>query len=175
MASDYDFLRTLTIEPFDPEVHDRAAFSCNEQRIDNYVKNNLRHLHENYHIRAYVASPKDSGEIVGFYALNNHAIDASALPQELLKGLTRYDKISAIYLSALAVDFKHQKKGVGSYLMADAFKRSAQVNESSGFSFFVLDALDEGVLTFYKELGFVELDSTPKRMLLPMKTVRNAG
>jgi ribosomal protein S18 acetylase RimI-like enzyme len=171
---DRALLARLRIEPLDREKHDRAAFSCGEERVDNYLKKTAARQQGDGHTRVSVACLDDSQVIIGYYALNAHAIDVTTLPDNDRKRLPHYPTISAVYLSIAGVQAEYQNKGIGSYIMADAFKRSAQAADVIGAHFLVLDALNDNAARLYRRLGFVVLVGHEPRMLMKMDLVRKA-
>lgn len=171
---DRAFLARIRIEPLDRKKHDRAAFSCGEERVDNFLKKNAARQQDDDHTRVSVACLDDQNVVAGFYALNPHAIDVTTLPPSVRKKLPSYPTISAIYLSVIGVHSEHQGSGLGSYLMAEAFKRCVEVAELIGGHFVVLDALNARAADLYRRLGFVDLPGHEPRMLIAMKTVRAA-
>lgn len=174
MPADLPFLTRLIIEPLDRDRHDRAAFSCGEPRIDAYLKTRAAALMDVEGTRAWVACLKGSGEILGFYAMNAHAIDASAVPKPLRRKLPRDHPIPAIFLSNIGVSTTHQGKGLGRYLLADAFRNAVRAADAVGSAFIILDALSEDAARLYRSIGFVDLPEPPGRMAIGMRQVRAA-
>ena len=173
MSVDKAFLSGIVIEPLDAR-HDRAAFSCGETRIDNYLKISARsHVKEDL-VQMYVAVRGDV-QVLGYYALGAHALDTSSLPPEILKKMPPWPAISAFYLSMVGVDTRFQGKGLGTLLVADAFKKCITAADLVGGSFIVLDALNDDAARMYRRLGFTELPSQPRRMIIGMKQVRSAA
>src|SRR5207253_5624242 len=78
-----------------------------------YFSFHLRVLHPYLHsfptrrssdlTRVNVSCLDESVVVIGYYALNNHSIDASALPEPDRKKLPSYESIPAIYLSKVGV------------------------------------------------------------------------
>ncbi len=169
------FLARIRIGPLDRKKHDRAAFSCGEERLDNFLRSVAARQQDDDHTRVYIASLDDGPAIAGFYALNAHAIDAATLPPEQRRKLPSYPTIPAIYLSVVAVAREQQGKGLGTVLLADAFKRCVSVAGQVGAHFIVLDALNERAARLYRELGFVDLPGHEPRMLIKMAVVRKAA
>ena len=174
MSVDRALLGRLRIEPLDRRKHDRAAFSCGEPRVDNFLqKTAARHQDEGY-TRVRVACLDNDNVIVGFYALNAHGIEVTTLPDDVRKKMPTYSTIPAIYLSVVGVTDGHQGSGIGSFLMADAFRVSSKAAEYIGAHFLVLDALNERAARMYRRLRFVDLPGHHPRMLINMAQVRAA-
>lgn len=172
---DLPWLARVVIEPLDRKKHDRAAFSCGETRIDNYIaKTAARHQDENV-TRVRIARLPNEPAILGFYALNSHAIDVSSLPPEARKRLPHYPTAPAVYLSMIAVRLDQQGKGLGQFLLADALKRIYAVSLEIGVRFVVLDALSDDAARLYARLGFVELTTAPGRMILDTTVIGKAS
>jgi ribosomal protein S18 acetylase RimI-like enzyme len=172
--TDRAFLARVRIEPLDRNKHDRATFSCGVDRVDNFLKKTAARQQDEEHTRVTVACLDSSNVIIGFYALNSHAVDISTLPEVDRKKLPSYPSISAIYLSIVGVHVDHQGVGLGSYLMADAFKRCVQVADIIGSHFLVLDALNDDAARLYRRLGFVDLPGYALRMLIKISQIRRA-
>lgn len=174
MNIDRALLGRLRIEPLDRKIHDRAAFSCGEPRVDNYLKTTVAGHQDLDTTRCFVACLDQSIEIMGFYSMNAHGIDTGSLPDAIRKKLPRYDQIPAIYLSVVGVHDGLQGSGIGSYLMADAFQRSVDVADRIGAAFIVLDALNERAGKLYRRLGFSDLPGHEPRMIIGLRQVRAA-
>jgi ribosomal protein S18 acetylase RimI-like enzyme len=168
------FLARVRIEPLDRNKHDRAAFACGEERVDNFLQKSAARQQDQDHTRVNVACLDAEIAIIGFYALNSHSIDVSTLSEADRKTLPNYPTISAIYLSMVGVHSDHQGKGLGRLLMADVFARCVAVADRIGAHFILLDALNERAAKLYRELGFIDLPGHEPRMLIRMAVVRKA-
>jgi ribosomal protein S18 acetylase RimI-like enzyme len=168
----------LIIEPFDPEKHDRTAFSCGVEQVDNFFKRTANKLAKAGNLRVFVMANTD-GEVIGFYAINAHAIDYQELPKTYARSRPRHGSIPAAYISMIGVDQRHAGHGYGGDLLADALRRIALASESLGIAVVVLDVLDDGNpdliarrKKLYEGYGFMPFKSNPLRMFLPIVTVR---
>jgi len=166
------------IERFDPARHDRKAFSCGVERIDNFFRKTANKLARAGNVRVFVMTD-DTGTVVGFYALNAHAVDYHDLPARFARTRPSHGSIPAAFLSMIAVDHRHAGKGLGGDLLADALLRIARVADDLGIALVVMDILDDGDATavarrraLYERYGFTPLASDPLRMVLPVATIR---
>lgn len=167
------------IEAFDPGRHERKDFSCGADQLDNFLKLSARKQQKGDFTRVWVAVAPPSLRVLGYYAINSHAITTSDLPGDAAKKAPRHGRVGAAYLSMFAVDRKMQGQGLGRALLFDAFKRIAAVSEQVGIYALVLDVLDDGDAeamakrkAFYEDAGFISFPSQPLRMFMPVDTVR---
>lgn len=166
------------IEPLDPERHDRAAFSCGVEQVDNFFKRTANKLTQAGNLRAFVLTSPNT-ELIGFYALNAHAIDYDALPAKYARARPRHGYIPACYISIIGVDQKFAGNGFGGDLLIDALERISRASDEIGIAVVVLDVLNCGNselinkrLRLYKSYGFMPLPSNELRLFLPIATVR---
>lgn len=166
------------IEPLDPSKHDRAAFSCGVDQVDNFFKKTANKLAKADNLRVWVLMDPDGG-LIGFYALNAHAIDYTDLPEKFARTRPSHGAIPAAYISMIGVDSRYQGKGYGGDLLVDALKRILQASEAMGVAVVVLDVLDCGDAetvkkraALYGAYGFSPLASNPLRLFLPVATIR---
>lgn len=166
------------IEPFDPEKHDRTAFSCGVEQVDNYFKRTANKLHKADNARLFVMATPEN-EVIGFYTINAHAVSYKELPQKYARTRPSHGDIPAAFISMIGRDEKFRGGGYGADLLADALSRIASIADQIGLAVVMLDVLDCGDAertgrrkALYQSYGFIALNSNPLRMFLPMATVR---
>lgn len=169
----------IVIEPFDPSRHDRTAFSCGVEQVDNYFQKTANKLAKADNIRLYVMVAAD-GTVIGFYALNAHAIDYSDLPAKYARTRPAHGSIPAAYISMIGRDRRFRGGGYGGDLLVDGLRRIAAAADAIGVAVVMLDVLDCGNpdrvawrKTLYEKYGFQALSSNPLRMFLPISVVRD--
>lgn len=167
------------IEPLDPAKHDRAAFSCGVGQVDNFFRKTANKLATADNLRVFVMVAP-AGELIGFYALNAHALEYSDLPPRYARNRPGHGQIPAAYISMIGVDTRFAGKGYGGDLLADALTRIARAADDVGIAVVMLDVLDCGDaalvqrrLKLYTGYGFAPLPSQPLRLFLPLATVRD--
>ena len=168
----------MIIEPFDPERHDRTAFSCGLDRLDNFLKLSAKKQQVGDFTRVRVATIRGQASILGYYALNAHFLAGDGLPNDLTKNAPR-SGIPVIYLSMIAVDCRCQGRGIGRALLASALTRAAHAAEDVGLKAVILDVIeDDGAAMtarrheFYTSMGFQSFPSRPLRMFITIESVR---
>lgn len=166
------------IEPFDPARHDRAAFSCGIEQVDNYFRRTANKLAKADNVRLFVmAAP--AGQVIGFYAVNAHAVQHDDLPPRYARTRPAHGTIPAAYISMIGRDQKFRGGGFGSDLLVDALRRIMRAVDLVGIVVVVLDVLDCGDpervarrKALYEGFGFAALSSNPLRLYLPVATIR---
>jgi hypothetical protein len=167
-----------TIEPLDPNKHDRAAFSCGVEQVDNFFKKTANKLAKADNLRVFVMSRPD-GTVIGFYAMNAHAIDYQELPKKFSRERPGRGSIPAAYISMIGRDQRFAGGGFGGDLLADCLTRILRVSDQIGLAIVILDVLDCGNpelvakrRALYLEYGFQPLPSDDLRLFLPIDTLR---
>ncbi|MDB5575733.1 MAG: hypothetical protein JWR80_909 [Bradyrhizobium sp.] len=165
------------IEPFDPDQHDRTAFSCGVEQVDNFFKRTANKLAKADNLRLYVMRGS-GGELIGFYALNAHAVDFADLPAKYARNRPGHGSIPAAYISMIGVDVRFQGRRFGGDLLVDALRRISVAAAAIGIAVVMLDVLDCGDpdrvarrRLLYEGYGFSSLATNPLRMFLPVTTV----
>ena len=166
------------IEPFDPDKHDRTAFSCGVDQVDNFFKKTANKLAKADNVRLFAMATPD-GALVGFYALNAHTVDYLDLPVKYARTRPGHGQIPAAYISMIGVDTRFAGKGFGGDLLVDALTRIVWAADAIGVAVVMLDVLDcgnpalvEKRLKLYRSYGFEPLPSQPLRLFMPIATVR---
>lgn len=165
------------IEPFDPEKHDRGAFSCGVAQVDNFFKQTANKLAKADNSRVYVMVTAD-GAVIGFHAINAHAVLYQDLRKRYARTRPGHGSIPAAYISMIGVYLKFAGNGYGGDLLVDALVRVCRVSDELGISVVMLDVLDcgnpelvERRQRLYAKYGFVSLASNELRMFLAVSTV----
>ena len=160
----------LRFEPLDRKKHNRAAFSCEQESLDRYLKEHATQEIKKRVAAVYVLTP-DGKTIAGYYTLSQYAIEAGELPPELVQHLPRYGKLPATLLGRLARSKEFKGRGLGELLLMGAMKRALEHSRNIASVAVVVDAIDENARAFYKRYGFIDIPNYPNRLFIPMKTV----
>ncbi len=111
------------------------------------------------------------GVIGGYYTLSATGVALADLPTQIVRKLPRYPLVPATLLGRLAVDRRHQGKGYGRYLLADALFRSVQ-SEIASFAV-IVDAKDDSARRFYERESFLTFPDQPMKLFRPMSDLAN--
>ncbi len=155
-------------EPLNPIRHRREEFSCESPELTTYLQTRARKEMEARVAACFVLVPvAEPGRIAGFYTLSAAEVLLTALPPDMAKKLPRYPSLPVTLLGRLARDTRFRGQGIGDLLMADALRRAWRSSAEIGSIAVVTDPKDERAAAFYRDFGFLPLDS--RRLLLPMK------
>ncbi len=151
--------------------HNRNDFSCGKAMIDIYFKTQANQDIKRKLSTCFVLVDKELNLIKGYYTLSNSSIPLALVPDEVKKKLPKsYKNIPTTLLGRLAVNLKHQGKGVGKILLIDALKKSYELSKMIGSFAVIVDPLDEEAKSFYLKYGFIKLPDSGK-MFLTIKTI----
>ena len=109
------------------------------------------------------------GTIGGYYTLSATGVNLADLPAQITRKLPRYPLAPATLLGRMAVDRRHQGKGYGRFLLADALFRSLR-SEIASFAV-IVDAKDEDARRFYERESFLPLPDQPMKLFRSMADI----
>lgn len=158
------------VEPLGSE-HDRAAFSCGDEALDRYLKQQASQDARNRVAAPFVLRTADSPRIIGYYTLSAATVELRALPADAARRLPRYPLLPAVLIGRLAVDREFAGQGWGKVLLIDALRRSFAQSHQVAAMAVVVDAKDDAAQEFYERYGFQQLLEHQNRLFLPMKTI----
>lgn len=162
----------FVVEPFDKKRHDRAAFSCEHQALNSYIRQQASQDVKKHIAAVFVLTP-DGKAIAGYYTLSQYALDSGSVPEETMSklGLPTYKELPATLLGRLARSLHFKGQGVGELLLMSALKHALDHSRQIASMALVVHAKDEVANSFYRKYGFIQLPDHPNRLFLPMKTV----
>jgi GNAT superfamily N-acetyltransferase len=141
---------------FDPTLHDLAGFTCGEEPLDRWLKEQAVASEKRGTARTWVwTDTSDESRVLGYYALAAHKVARDEVPKRLGRGGPV--EIPAILLARLALAKEIRGQGLGAVLLADALHRVVDVAQVVGARLVVVDALHENVATFYEGPGFARV------------------
>jgi GNAT superfamily N-acetyltransferase len=162
-----------TIESLDKR-HDRAAFSCGDISLEEYLK---KYASQNERLnvsRHYVALAFGTTSVVGYYSLSAGSVEWAMLPNESRRRLPKYP-VPVAHFGRLAVDKAMQGQGLGEFLLLDALARISRLTNEIGIQAVEIVATTEQARRFYEKYGFLSLLDDPLHLYLSITTVRKLG
>lgn len=160
---------------------DTSGFRCGDPEYDLFLQRYAGQNQDRLFVGTTYAACSGA-TVVGYVTVAVGQLDRDDVPGAARRGLPRYP-LPVLRLARLAVDEGHQGSGWGQRLAAYAFTIALQVREAAGCVGVVVDALP-GRVSFYEQLGFVELELTsgasairpqPLAMFLAISAIEAAG
>jgi len=111
-------------------------------------------------------------KIAGYFTLATAQTAFEDIPDEYRGKLPKYP-IPALRIARLAVSKDLQGKGVGKWLLAQAFIKTIQVADVTGLYFIIVDA-KESSKSFYERYGFHKFNDKELCYFILVETVRKA-
>lgn len=157
----------MRVEVLGPQ-HDRASFKSGAEPLDRYFQTQAGQDARKNMAAPFVLLLPD-GAIAGYYTLSSTAVNVGEWPAQTVRKLPRYPLIPATLLGRLAVDRRHQGKGYGRFLLADALFRAVS-SEIASFAV-IVDAKDENARRFYERESFLPFPDQPMKLFRPMADI----
>jgi GNAT superfamily N-acetyltransferase len=164
-VSDYSHPRPIS------QSDDVAAFDSGEPTLDEYIRSKALNNHAGGASRCFVTCR--DGRVVGYYALASGAVSRTEVSGKFRRNMP--DPIPVILLSRLAIDRKHQGRGLGENLLRDAIARCVQVAEQIGVRAILVHAIDDEARSFYARYQFEPSPTDPLHLVLLIKDAKASG
>jgi GNAT superfamily N-acetyltransferase len=156
------------IEVLGPQ-HDRDSFASGVEPLDRYLRVQAgQDARKNMAAAFVLVLPNDT--VGGYYTLSATGVNLADLPAQITRKLPRYPLVPATLLGRLAMDRRHQGKGHGRFLLADALFRSMR-SEIASFAV-IVDAKDEDARRFYERESFLPFPDQPMKLFRPMADIQ---
>ena len=139
-------------EPFDPDRHDVADFSCGEATLDVWLGEQAMAAADRRTARTWVWVDQ-AAAVVGYYALAAHRVAREDVPSTIGRGGPT--EIPAVLLARLALSEPLRGNRLGEVLVADALARIVAATQTVAARLVVVG--HERVAQFYESLGFRRL------------------
>jgi GNAT superfamily N-acetyltransferase len=144
-------------------------FNCGKKDLNRFLKRRAWNNQQAHSAQTYVLA--SDLRVLGYYSLAAGSGSHEEATQRVKKGLARH-AIPVILLARLAVDVSIHGKGVGSALLKDAVRRTAQAATIIGARALLVHAKDDNARAFYEHFSFEASPSDPCHLLLIMKALR---
>jgi ribosomal protein S18 acetylase RimI-like enzyme len=145
--------------------HKRAAFSCGEERVDEWLKKNARQSEEK-RLSVTRVMQENSDAIVGYYTLAMGQVNFDELPHAVTRKLPS-TMLPIVTLAWLGVDGEYQGRGLGDRLFAQALAHCHATGGAMPFVAVILDCLGPRAKAFYQRFDFKEIPGHPMKLMLP--------
>ena len=151
--------------------HRLGTFESGNPALDTWLK--LRALgNEGRASRTYVVQATtglQSADLAGYYALATGAAALRTIHRKHRHDLP--DPVPVVVLGRLAVDRRHQGRGLGTALLRDAMRRTLEVSRSAGVRMLMVHAIDEAAAAFYRRHDFHAFPAGERTLYLPIEDI----
>jgi GNAT superfamily N-acetyltransferase len=159
--------------------HDREAFDCGDEALNEFLCRYARKSHERGGAKTFLAIDDSANKaILGFYSLSPASVEYARTPEIVRHGLARHGlekhDVPGFRLARLAVDRNFQGQGIGGQLLLAAGRRCLLASAEVGGVVLVIDAKNEKVAGWYATYGAVPLLDAPLSLMLPLATIEAA-
>lgn len=164
----------MTTPDFSPPTpitadHDLANFDCGVPSLNEWLRKRAFKNHASGASRCFVLSV--GANIIGYYSLSAGAISHAAAPKAMRRNMP--DPLPALLLGRLAVDKRHDNRGIGQALLRDAMLRAVNVAGDAGVFAVLVHAISDQAKQFYLSRGFVESPLQPMTLFMTVETIRS--
>lgn len=159
----------MKFEILDPKKHNRADFDCSIEPLNLYLQKFAGQDQKRSLSKTYVLA--DKKKIIGYYTISAHSVLKDFLPEDVKAG--NYADLPFLLLGRLAVDTSCQGNGYGEALVFHACKTTTEAAQHIGIFGMIVEAKNEKVVTFYKNLGFKLLKHSKNKLVLPTTAIKH--
>lgn len=152
--------------------HRREGFDCGDAALNDFLLRQAGQQQQRGFGKTYVALADDGVSVIGFVTASAGQVATSALSSQAK--LPRYPA-PVLRIGRLAVDARHQGKGVGQDLLAFALRLAVEFSQRVGLYAVVVDAKHDKARAFYVKLGFIVCVDNPLCLYLPVATLERAA
>jgi GNAT superfamily N-acetyltransferase len=151
--------------------HRRAGFDCGEAALNDFLLRQAGQQQRRGFGKTYVAVAEDDISVTGFVTVSAGQIATTSL--SFPSKLPRYPA-PMLRIGRLAVDARHQGKGIGQDLLAFALRLAVEFSQRVGLYAVAVDAKHEKAKAFYVKLGFIACVDSPLCLYLPIATLEQS-
>ena len=158
----------LEEQPLNPDLHDRAGFSCGISELDDYLHRfAVQHRRKGVSTVHVLVDTEKPSLILGFYTLSAAQVDIAQLSDVDRKKLPRYP-IPCFRLGRLACRMDHRGRGLGKLLIGCAVERCLQARKQVAAFALIVDAKSPEAKAFYEHYGFTPCVDASMTLYLPL-------
>ncbi|HJX58564.1 MAG TPA: GNAT family N-acetyltransferase [Thiobacillus sp.] len=151
--------------------HRREGFDCGETALNDFLLRQAGQQQRRGFGKTYVALAEDGVTVAGFITVSAGQVATASLASQLK--LPHYPA-PMLRIGRLAVDARHQGKGIGQDLLAFALRLAVEFSQRVGLYAVVADAKHDKAKAFYLKLGFIACADNPLCLYLPIATLEQS-
>ncbi len=148
-----------------------SSFSCGEAVLDDWLHNTSLKDVRSGGCQVHICLKEDALP-VAFFSLSMTSILPAGLSRSLQGGI--HGQIPAILLGKMGVDAIHHGRGYGGAALQEAKRCAHEACKYAGARLLAVDALNPGLVPWYKKRGFTPLPGNEQRLVCKMSAIREA-
>lgn len=141
-----------------------AGFDCAQHELNGWLARRALANQQTGTTRTWVVTETGSREVVALYASCTGSVLRSRTPKTIGQG--QPDQVPALLLARMAVDQRHQGRGLGAALLKHFVLKATEVAASVGVRLLLVHATDDAAKDFYEHYGFVASRVDPLTMMI---------
>ncbi|MEZ5179392.1 MAG: GNAT family N-acetyltransferase [Acidimicrobiales bacterium] len=150
------------------EAHVVDGFDCGEDHLNTWLRRRARRNQADGSSRTWVVA--DDERVVGFYASSAAVLLRASATRRAARN--QPDPLPALLLGRLAVDQKHQGRGLGAALLKHFLLKSIEIADVTGVRVLLVHAKDQSAAAFYQRYGFEPSPIDDLTLMLLVKDLR---
>jgi len=150
--------------------HRTSAFDSGVANLDDWLKRCALANQSSGATRTFVVCEGD--DVIAYFALASGGVAIKAGPGRFRRDMP--DPIPVVILARLAIDQRHQGRGLGRALVRDAALRVMAAAESIGVRGLLVHAISDQAKTFYEAVGFDPSPLDPMTLMVTPANLRAA-
>ena len=150
------------------EAHVVDGFDCGEDHLNTWLRRRARRNQAAGSSRTWVVA--DDERVVGFYASSAAVLLRASATRRAARN--QPDPLPALLLGRLAVDQKHQGRGLGAALLKHFLLKSIEIADVTGVRVLLVHAKDQSAAAFYQRYGFEPSPIDDLTLMLLVKDLR---
>lgn len=162
----------LQIELLNRKQHNRSAFYCGVDSLDNYIRKQASQDLKKKIATVFVLVDLPNTNVIAYYTLSSYTIEITQLDKSFAKQLPRYPLLPATLLGRLAVDSNYRGRHLGELMLVDALKKALEATAKVASLAVIAEAIDEKAVNFYRKYGFCAFGQNPMKLYFPMQSIR---
>jgi GNAT superfamily N-acetyltransferase len=144
--------------------HRLEGFDCGEPALNDWLTRRALGNQTAGTSRTWVVTDESTGQVVAYYASSAASVMRATAPRRIARDQPA--ELPAILLGRMAVDGRHQGKGLGGAMLKHFMLKAIEVAELIGVRLVLVHAKDEHVKGFYQRYGFGESPIDPLTLML---------
>jgi GNAT superfamily N-acetyltransferase len=152
--------------------HDTSMFDSGDDALDDWLRRHALVNQAGRTANTFVVLGGE-GQVVGYYCLATGVVERASATARAARGAP--NPVPGILIGRLAVDSKHQGRGLGAALLRDAILRTLTVGRTVGVRVLFAHAINDEARAFYRHFDFDVSPVDPLLVMLMLKDVRGHG